>query len=104
LEVDGDVTAASVGDERAVTARVATGRLDESDLRVQLAHGAVGANGELSAPTLVEMEPFGREDGISVYRGTFATEAPGLYGLAVRVVPAHRDLSNALELGLVTWA
>jgi glycogen phosphorylase len=104
LDVDGDVTAASVGEERAVRARIATGRLDEADLRVQLAHGAVGANGELTAPILVEMSPSGHEDRISVYSGRFVTEAPGLYGFAVRVVPAHRDLSHALELGLVTWA
>jgi starch phosphorylase len=104
LDVDGDVTAASVGEERTVTARLVTGRLSDSDLCAQLAHGGVGANGELSSPTLVEMKPVGHNEGVSVYRGTFSTEAPGLYGFAVRVVPAHKDLSHPLEMGMVTWA
>jgi starch phosphorylase len=104
LDVEGDVTAASVGEQRSVTARIVSGRLEDEDLDVQLAHGGVGANGELTSSTLVEMKLTEHNEGVSVYRGTFATEAPGLYGFAVRVIPAHRDLSNPLDLGLVRWA
>jgi starch phosphorylase len=104
LDVDGEVTAASVGEQRSVTARIVPGRLGDEDLDVQLAHGGVGANGELTSSTLVEMKLAEHDAGVSVYRGTFATEAPGLYGFAVRVIPAHRDLSNPLDMGLVRWA
>src|SRR5919106_2372339 len=47
LDVEGDLLAADVGEERSVVARVRCGRLGTDDLSVQLAHGRIGPNGEL---------------------------------------------------------
>ncbi|MDQ4059458.1 MAG: alpha-glucan family phosphorylase, partial [Actinomycetota bacterium] len=44
LDVEGDITAADVGDERSVDSVVGLGELDTSDVMVQLAHGPVGPN------------------------------------------------------------
>ncbi len=104
LDVEGDVTAADVGTERTVAATVRIGRLSTDDISVQLAHGPVGATGELVQPELVRMEPDHCEEGTCTYRGSFNTDAAGLYGFAVRVVPAHPDLTNEMDLGLVAWA
>ncbi|MBA2365183.1 MAG: alpha-glucan family phosphorylase [Actinobacteria bacterium] len=104
LEVEGEEAAAGVGEQRSVTAKVRMGRLQTEDLCVQLAHGRVGAAGELLSPELVNMAPEEQNDGVCLYRGVFTTEAPGLYGYAVRVLPSHQDLSHAMDLGLVTWA
>ncbi|HJR46002.1 MAG TPA: alpha-glucan family phosphorylase [Actinomycetota bacterium] len=104
IEVDGDARAADVGEGREVTATVRLGRLDTEDIAVQLAHGRVGANGELLEPSLVKMEPDHCTDGTCSYRGSFTTESPGLYGFSVRVVPHHEDLTNQMDLGLVVWA
>ena len=104
VDVEGDVTAVSLGTSRSVTALVRPGRLSAGDLSVQLAHGSVGPNGLLKGAELVEMTKEGEQDGVIVYRGTFTAEAAGLYGFAVRVAPAHRDLSHPMELGLTTWA
>ena len=104
LDVDGDITAADVGDERTVGATVKLGELGTSDIMVQLAHGRVGPTGELVDPTVVAMEPAGTADGICNYRGTFGSESAGLYGFAVRVIPAHEDLPNSMDVGLITWA
>lgn len=104
VDVDGDVREARVGEQRDVAAAVRVGRLSTNDLSVQLAHGRVGANGELIEPSLVEMEVDGCDDGTCTYSGTFVASHPGLYGFAVRVVPAHPDLTNKMDLGLVAWA
>ncbi|MGH2693534.1 MAG: alpha-glucan family phosphorylase [Actinomycetota bacterium] len=103
INIEGEVTAAEVGDERNVAATVRLGPLSTDDVVVQLAHGRVGANGELTNASVVEMEAEGCEDGICVYRGEFTTEEAGLYGFAVRVVPSHPDLIDNMEMGLVTW-
>jgi len=104
LDVEGDLTAADVGNERTVTGVVSLGELDTSDVMVQLAHGPVGPNGELVDPQVVAMEPESFNDGVANYGGTFTAERAGLYGFAVRVVPAHDDLPNPMDVGLITWA
>jgi glycogen phosphorylase len=104
VDVEGDVTAARVGAERSIVARVRTGRLATDDISVQLAHGRVGGSGSLIAPQVVPMAMVDRYDDILTYRGAFKTTAAGLYGFTVRVVPAHEDLVSPMELGLVTWA
>ena len=103
LNVDGDVTAADVGEERSVSVTVRLGELTTEDVAVQLAHGRVGANGELVEPELVELESSGSSDGACVYDGSFRTDEPGLYGYAVRVIPSHEDLTSPMDLGLIAW-
>ncbi|MEA2485100.1 MAG: glycogen phosphorylase, partial [Actinomycetota bacterium] len=89
LDVGGDVTPGDVGEERKVSATVRLGRLDASDVSVQLAHGNVGPSGELAETHFMEMRPEGYEDGLCTYHGSFVTAAPGLYGFTVRVMPTH---------------
>jgi starch phosphorylase len=104
VDVDGDVSAVQVGAQRSVTARLRTGRLAPVDVCVQLAHGLVGPSGALLQPQLADMTVQEEEDGLVTYRGEFKAAAAGLYGFAVRVLPAHRDLSHRMEMGLTTWA
>jgi starch phosphorylase len=103
LNVEGDVTAADVGEERSVSVTVRLGELSTDDVAVQLAHGRVGANGELVDPELVELSPDGSADGTCLYAGSFRTDDPGLYGYAVRVIPSHPDLTTPMDLGLIAW-
>ncbi len=103
-DVAGDITAADVGEERSVTATVSLGELGTGDVVVQAAHGRVGANGELMSPSVTDLTPGdGHGDGFR-YVGSFTAQSPGLYGFAVRVLPAHEDLTGAMDLGLVAWA
>jgi starch phosphorylase len=104
LEVQGETTTADVGEHREVTALLRVGRLSPEDLVLQLAHGRVGANGEIVDPTLTEMKVSSCEDGICSYVGSFDTETPGLYGFAVRAAPRHQDLTDEMDLGLLVWA
>jgi starch phosphorylase len=104
LDVGGDVTPGDVGEERKVSATVRLGRLAAEDVSVQLAHGNVGARGELEETHFIEMQPEAYEDGACTYHGSFVTAAPGLYGFTVRVLPTHPDLIDRQDLGLVEWS
>ena len=104
IEIEGDVTAADVGAERQIAATVRLGSLTTDDVAVQLAHGRVGASNELIAPELVDMTADHCEHGTCTYRGSFPTNEAGLYGFTVRVIPRHPDVSNGMDLGVVTWA
>lgn len=104
IEVEGDVTGASIGDERAVSATVHVGELSTDDILVELAHGPVGANDSLTDPSFVEMKPDRCTDGTCLYKGSFSVEETGLYGFAVRVLPTHPDLTSRFDLGLAAWA
>ena len=104
IDVDGEVTAADLGDERKVAATVRVGSLTTDDISVELTHGLVGASGELMNPSFIEMAAESCSDGTCVYTGSFTAEATGLYGFAVRAIPAHEDLTNKMDLGLVAWA
>ena len=104
--VDSDAAAADLGTERTVEATVALGSLSDGDVAVQLVHGPVGPNGELSHPQVITMALSGPGEsaGHVRFRGTFRCDAAGRYGFTVRVVPAHPDLPNAAELGRIAWA
>jgi glycogen phosphorylase len=104
LDVEGELLAADVGEERTVRATVRIGRLAIDDVAVQLAHGRVGASGELLDPDFVAMKTEECNEGVCLFSGTFTTVSAGLYGFAVRVVPSHPDLTMPMEMGLVAWA
>jgi starch phosphorylase len=103
--VDTDDNTIDLGSERTVTAVVALGDLGEIDVQVQLLHGTVAQNDELTGTSVVSMQSAGAVDDAHVrFTGTFACDEPGRYGFTVRAVPAHPDLVNPVELGLVAWA
>lgn len=57
-------------------------------------------------PTIVELKQFEPINGTGayVYRGELPSEESGAYGLSVRVVPTHPNLTQLHELRLITWA
>jgi starch phosphorylase len=94
-----DDAAADLGAHRMVTATVSLGSLTANDVEVQVVHGPVGPDGELTATTTVAMHAVDS----STYAGTLTCAAPGRYGYTVRVVPRHPDLAGFADLGCVTW-
>ena len=99
MDVAADEHDPSLGDELEVTARVAVGSLDPSEIAVQVVHGPVDPGGELLAVTVGTLE---HVDG-DVWRGSVPCDRGGSFGYAVRAVPQHPDLANWLDLGLVAW-
>src|SRR5262249_13672138 len=93
-----------VGSELKVRARVHLGPLSPDDVQVQLFHGALDSFGEISRPHTAPMQTncAPQSDSSWLYAGTIACTASGHYGFAVRVLPRHPDLANAIEPGLVS--
>jgi starch phosphorylase len=103
--VESDTSGTELGEPRQVAAQVSIGPLSPDEVSVQLVHGPVGQNDEITAPAIVPMEVAGdAADGHLRYTGSFTCERPGRYGFAVRVVPNHPDLVTPVELGLVASA
>ena len=101
---DGESGVTDLGRERTVSAEVELGSLAPEDVAVQLLHGPVGSADELASPRVVAMARTDGSGGRHRYTGSFVCERAGRYGFAVRVVPAHPDLTSIAELGRVTWA
>jgi starch phosphorylase len=71
---------------------------------VQLFHGRVDNMGEIPRPSTVPMAVQGNAgQGQWAYAGNIPCRASGQHGYAVRVLPAHADLSSPFEPGLVCW-
>jgi starch phosphorylase len=104
-DIEADTAVVEVGDERQVSATVALGALSPDDVAVELIHGPVGANDELTDTETLTLQLVGPGDG-DVYRftGSFRSRTTGRHGFALRVVPAHTDLDSAAEMGAVAWA
>jgi starch phosphorylase len=104
-DVDLDEAIADLGGTRRVTAKVALGELQPSEVEVQLVAGRVGQSGELEDPVIVAMSDEGAADDA---HHVFGAEAPivaaGRMGVNVRVVPCSDLVDDPLELGHVAWA
>jgi starch phosphorylase len=94
-----------VGGELKVKARVQLGNLAPADVQVQLFHGLVDSLGDIPRPLTATMNSNGPapEGGAWTFTGTIPCQASGQYGYSVRVLPAHGDLANPFEPGLVCW-
>jgi starch phosphorylase len=103
--IESDESVAELGIDRDVAAVVSLGNLTDDDVAVQLIHGPVGTNDELTATDVVNMElrELGDAHGHYRYTGHFSCEQAGRYGYTVRVVPTHPDLHNPADLGCIAW-
>ena len=96
---------AQVGDLLQVRAYVSLGSLRPEDVAVEVVHGRVSEADELSG---VEHQELAWADGYEAGRHAFAGDvrltASGPFGYTVRVVPKHRFLASAAQMGLVANA
>lgn len=107
VAVDGETSGqVDLGEVRHVTADVDLGALEEGDVALQLLHGPVVGGDEMASTEVVHMtlERPAKGAGTARYTASFTCDAAGRHGYTVRVVPAHRDLAFAAEMGCVAWA
>jgi starch phosphorylase len=108
LDVGQDDGTGSVdlGGRRSVTVSVELGSLTPEDVAVELVHGPVGSGEELTDTQVVRIELLGETDRSGPYRyqGSFVCNRSGRHGYTVRIVPAHADLAQPLEMGCIAWA
>jgi starch phosphorylase len=105
LDVSSPTGAVEVGQVREVHADVVLDGLAPGDVQVQLVHGPVGPNDELTDVAVVPMQHAGTDDnGAAHYEGSFTCRFVGRYGFTVRVLPYHPGLQSPVELGRIAWA
>jgi len=101
VDVESDTAPANEGDQRHVRAHVEIDGLDVADVAVQVLHGPVDSEGEFVGSPAIEDLSFVGE---GVFEATYAVGEAGPYGLTVRALPSHAQLSSPVELGLIAWA
>ncbi len=94
----------SVGTELPVAATVHVGDLKPENISLQLFYGPLEADGRLQRVRSVPMKLVrSNSDGTHRFIGAIPCQATGRHGFAVRVVPAHPDLGDPLDTGLILW-
>ena len=101
VEAAGVDDAAEVGSSVAVRAFVSLGGLAPEDVDVQVVHGRVDDNDQMTATSAVSLRhDESYEGGRHRYVGGLTLDRPGQFGYTARVVPHHRLTASAAELGL----
>jgi starch phosphorylase len=97
---DGDL---SPGGRLIVRASVALGGLSPDDVTVEVVYGRAAESDEIIDPVGAALQLDGdvAVDGAARYTGAAELGQPGPFGYTVRVLPRHRLLAGAAELGLV---
>ncbi len=99
--VELDDTPLQAGGSCNVVVTVDLGGLKAADVRVQCVHGPVGHDGEFLAELeVVELQ----QSAPGTYTGSITIAVAGTHGVSARVVPVHRDLANAFDVGRIAWA
>ena len=95
-----------VGDELTVRAYVDLGTLRPDEVRVQAVYGASSDRDEtIRRPTVVKLKHTETYEGDRhQFSGTFTLNQTGSFGYTVRVLPKHKGLVAASEIGLVANA
>ncbi|MFD6416398.1 alpha-glucan family phosphorylase [Streptomyces sp. NPDC060194] len=95
--------AAELGATLSLHVRVSLGALQPDDVDVQAVAGRVDAQDHLADPLAVPLKPVSGPDleGRWVYEGPLSLDRTGPFGYTVRILPAHRLLASAADMGLV---
>ena len=105
VESTGLTDSPQVGEVLHVNAYVSLDGLDPSDVDVQVVHGRVSENDEL---TLLRYESLRHVESYEAGRHQFAGDVvlrrTGAFGYTVRILPRHRFLATPAETGLVVNA
>jgi starch phosphorylase len=104
VDVAADDSTTAVGSRRKLRAGVDLGALSRDDVRVDVVHGVVDADGQIVAP---RVEPMLANDvgGTPMrYETSFICDTSGEYGFTVRIVPMHDDLMSPADTGKAVWS
>ncbi|MGI9607198.1 MAG: alpha-glucan family phosphorylase [Acidimicrobiales bacterium] len=107
VDVDETHPRETLGAEREVSVSIDLGRLSANDIDVQVVHGQVDLEGELTAPIdVTSLSPIDADDGDAIvrYSASLSSTSTGSHGFTVRVVPQHPDLGGLTALHEITWA
>ena len=104
VDTDGVGPNVQVGEHITVSATVQLGSLAPEHVTVQVFYGEE-SNNRIVSPSTQDLHLAKKlEHGAYLYTGTVSAEDSGSYGLSVRVIPTHPNLTQAHELRLIAWA
>ena len=92
-----------VGDEVAVEAVIRLCELKPEDVSVQVYFGKLNDARQIINGQINELKPAGEEENRYVYKGSFHCDKSGRHGYALRIIPRHEDLANAVSMGFIHW-
>ena len=100
-----DRTNIQVGDRVGVQAHVFLGPTTPAEVKVQAYYGENQENA-ITQPAVLELTSYEKVDGSGafLYKGEIPSTESGAFGLSVRVVPTHPNLTQEHELRLINWA
>ena len=104
-ELDAKNPQLKVGSNLKVNAVVKLGRLKPDDVSVELYHGPLDSRGNITDGAVIKMDykKSTGQDNEHLFCGLTPCCASGRRGIAVRIVPRHKDMAAPHELGLVLW-
>jgi starch phosphorylase len=92
----------TVGDQLKVSCLVDTGGLPPESLRVELYHGPIGPDAEVSGGGRTPMHRQQKaEGGVFRYEGKLVCDSSGKFGVALIVYPFTEELPSPFDLGLI---
>jgi len=94
-----------VGSQLKVAARVRLGNLDPDDISVQIYHGTVDSEGNITDGEVSQMayQGNGHVQEVSTFAGQIPCRMSGQHGFALRILPRHDDLAEPYEPGMILW-
>ncbi|MEF9437526.1 MAG: alpha-glucan family phosphorylase, partial [Candidatus Mariimomonas ferrooxydans] len=94
-----------IGSELRVSVSVRLDGISPEEVAVELYHGSLDRWGSIKNGSIIKMshKQSQTSNGEQWFTGLLRCATPGHQGLAVRVLPRHKDLPNPCELGLVIW-
>ena len=103
VEVSASSATAELGTTLALRVRVGLGDLAPDDVEVQAVAGRVDTEDHIADATTLPLKPTGGpdEDGRWIYEGPLSLDRTGPFGYTVRILPTHRLLASAAEMGLL---
>jgi starch phosphorylase len=94
-----------VGDDLNISAWIKLGELTAQDVSVQIYHGLINANGDITDGEIVPLHITEEKKGaLSKFAGTIKYSKTGRHGYTVRIVPNNPDLSSPFDTKLILWA
>ena len=101
VELQGLGDVPQLGTTVGIRAFAALGDLDPSDICVEVLHGRVDTNDEITDPVRTSLSLAETYEGNRHrYEGELKLDRTGPFGYTVRVVPNHTGLASVAELGL----
>ena len=104
VESSGVSDSPALGSQLSVRVYARLGKLSPDDVDVQVLHGKVASDDELSDPTVASLthaEEY--DDGRYRFDADVSLDDTGPFGYTVRICPKNELLTGSADLGLVAW-